>query len=489
MKDMERQGFDESWKQAFEDAAFSPSENVWTNIELELEREKASQLKRRLVFYQLLAAASVVFAISVVLGMYTMNNRQKEMLAARIAPANTEKKVRPDDASASSADNSGKQQVEQQAKTDQVPSVTQQHASPIVQSLTSKQNNNSRTNDKINGGNDKGNADTQVVENSIAMMNENESAPARVLDDAVFKSPTNSELPPLVDQRKPQLVLPATAAVMVADPVQQMMTRLQERERELIREDEEVKEEKKNEKRDDEKLWTSLGFAAGSFSTVNSEGSSAVQSAQLTAAHQEAKASGVTYSMGLNLGTKLSERWVFQGGVNYLTQNSTYAQNNVLLVPDAENKAFTAKAPNIKDIDNLQAPENLANTAPFDVNNNVRYLSIPMQAGFLIINRGLGLQLNAGLATDLFLQNTITATYDGDKIDASKSDFGEDSAFRPVNLSGLMGTEVSYKFGRHYRIALNPGLKYPFNSIYKSDAYKATRLSFDVGLRFRYIFH
>jgi hypothetical protein len=127
-------------------------------------------------------------------------------------------------------------------------------------------------------------------------------------------------------------------------------------------------------------------------------------------------------------------------------------------------------------------------TSPYNVNNNIRYLSIPLQAGFLVVNRAFGLQLNAGVATDVFLQNIVTA--EGENLDRTTQRIGEDSPYRPVNLSGLMGTEVSYRFGQHYRIALNPGIRYPFNSIYRSAVnVKSTPLTFDVGIRFRYIFH
>jgi hypothetical protein len=196
--------------------------------------------------------------------------------------------------------------------------------------------------------------------------------------------------------------------------------------------------------------------------------------------------------MGINIGTRLSERWVFQGGLNYLTQSSDHTQNSMV-----GDENFTSLRPqSMKDVDRMTTEGALfsdirtsVNTAPYNVNNNTRYLSVPMQAGYLIINRDFGFQLNAGVATDLFLQNTITATVAGETVDKTTEQSGKNSSFRQFNLSGLMGSELSYKFNRHYRISLNPGVRYPFGNIYKSDEYRATRLSFDVGLRFRYIFH
>jgi hypothetical protein len=52
-----------------------------------------------------------------------------------------------------------------------------------------------------------------------------------------------------------------------------------------------------------------------------------------------------------------------------------------------------------------------------------------------------------------------------------------------------MGTEFSYRLGQRYRVALNPALRYPINSVYKSDVgIDSTPITFDIGLRFRYIF-
>ena len=64
MKNMERERFEASWKNAFEKAEISPSENVWTNIELDLEKARGGELKKRLLFYKMLAAACVVFAMA-----------------------------------------------------------------------------------------------------------------------------------------------------------------------------------------------------------------------------------------------------------------------------------------------------------------------------------------------------------------------------------------------------------------------------------------
>jgi hypothetical protein len=60
---MERRTFEDSLKDVFKDAEATPSDKVWTNVELELEKETGGSMRRRLAFYQLLAAAAVTLAL------------------------------------------------------------------------------------------------------------------------------------------------------------------------------------------------------------------------------------------------------------------------------------------------------------------------------------------------------------------------------------------------------------------------------------------
>jgi hypothetical protein len=299
-------------------------------------------------------------------------------------------------------------------------------------------------------------------------------------------------LPPFYAPKKIQLRIPVSENE--ADPVVAMLARLELREMQVSGAD----ENKKTTDAETENFWTSVGLAAGSFNTIHTAVSNTSTNTLIASnsqiANQEAKASGYTYSVGVNIGTKISSRWVLQGGVNYLTHSSDYMADNAVAA-SADYKSF--RPASIHELDKLNeslvngdklADEKLVYTAPYSINNSMRYVSIPLQAGYLLIDRSFGLQLNAGVATDLFLNNTLKA--EGDNLGNSSQSSGSDSPYRAVNLSGLIGTEFSYRFGPHYRVSVNPGMRYPFNTIYKSDlGVQASPLSFDVGLRFRYIFH
>jgi len=79
MKDMERQKFENDFKDAFEQAGITPSDNLWTGIELDLEKAESKKMKRTLFMYKLMAAASITFAMFVAGAYYyagfTSSNR------------------------------------------------------------------------------------------------------------------------------------------------------------------------------------------------------------------------------------------------------------------------------------------------------------------------------------------------------------------------------------------------------------------------------
>ena len=236
------------------------------------------------------------------------------------------------------------------------------------------------------------------------------AAPAFDERSNVASSDINSKyddrgVPSFYTAKDPILVIPKNEV----DPGALLLAQMAAEERKYAQLD---KKEKENAA---EKLWTSVGFAAGGFSSVNtgvspSAANNTVAFTNSSVPDKQAKASGVSYSVGVNVGTKLSKRWTIQGGVNYLTQSSDYIATNVV----ADNNFQTLKAESINELDQLPqladayASSKLAPTVPYSVNNNVKFFSVPVQAGYLLVNQKFGLQLNAGVSTDLFLENTIS---------------------------------------------------------------------------------
>jgi hypothetical protein len=489
---MEKGKFEGSVSDAFKNAEVSPSENSWNNIALELEKANGQQLKKRVLFYQMLAAASVVFALGVSFGMFLMTSENADLTEQLAVQQSINNSHESEKQSAIHIAESNDNAVAEEEVTEKNQNGERKSANQIAERTENSIVRKSVT------GNDRSfrTAGNESYEKQNALVTQADNNNNQIIqnqqdkDGLILLANNSYRLPELYHIGQPQLLY--VKKEQEADPVALMMARLNDREKEIVEEDKKEKEKRS------ETLWTSVGFAAGTFSCSTSSGASATKTANYVLAtnndiaDKEATASGVAYSMGVSLGKKLSERWVLQGGVNYLTQSSDYTAHNAVSSPD-----FTSFRPasihelakmNVSADANTSNEEKLVATAPYNVNNSIRYLSIPLQAGYIIVNHAFGVQVNAGIATDVFLQSTVTA--EGKDISKSEQESGEDSPYRPVNLSGLMGTELSYKFAKNYRIALNPGIRYSLNTIYKSDLGVDTApITFDLGLRFRYIFN
>jgi hypothetical protein len=605
MNDMESRKFEDDLKNAFEGAEVPPSENVWTNVELELVREETGKMKRRILFYQLLAAASITFAAIVAgISYYSLNSdpsnknsialstdstnargtdevksnnsevatspsssaseitqerraeqghmksqsksdvntsrnektpgsegtfeNQKGTTTSTTAPSlNDEKKLRDNSVSAGKVrqdlpiDNTSRsnQSVENQIA---LQSQEGQDSKAKDNSYSSKQNIQQRDplNEKNTQPKTEANREDAITSNNIdnktGVVNEIQSnslnqnkenvADTKGTDrsiekvDAIQITPDQpnlasdlhdderiafsaTKLPPLVEEKRRVLTFPK-APESNADEVALMFARLNDLEKKMAGEDQKKKKGSSN-----EKIWTSLGFAAGAFNATSPSIANSGRGtfASTSSAKNQAKASGVAYSLGVSMGGKVSKRWTIQGGVNYLTQMSDFESTEALASSNFE----TFKASSLTEqyrMDADMGQQNLVPTAPYTVNNSVEFISVPMQAGYLIVNKKVGVQVNAGVSTDLFLQNTIDP--EGTGLDKTTQGRGFDSPYRNLNFSGLLGTELSYLFSKRYRLILNPGVRYPFNSIYKEDTgINSSPLTFDIGLRFRYIFH
>ena len=496
---MERQKFEESWQEAFDNAEVKPSENVWKNLELDLEKAKGAQLKRRLVFFQLLAAASLVFAIGVGIGVYFLNRGAVKPTNALVFHPRVQQKTTTDQKESiqerTKTETAAPDQLKSEETHETITSEAGNAAKNLQQSVLKKAGKKSQV-----PNTDKSSSDI-IDSNSISIAVADSKLPS---EEKLFSTINRQHvLPRFVENKKIEFI-PLEAAPET-DPVATMLARLDQREAEL-RDSNSAKKDKKEKKgRRSETLWTSIGVAAGTFNTFNSGAEATAAnmdflSAQSTYGDDATKASiasrqvsapGMAYSMGVSVGTKVANRWVLQGGVNYLTQLSEYeAQNAVTIVRSDMSTSFRPASLNELggQAQGAATEKTIVTTAPYNINNDIRYLSVPLQAGYLLINKDVGLQVNAGVATDLFLRNTIAA--DGENMDRSKLDSEDNSLYRAVNFNGIIGTEVSYRFAEHYRVSLNPGVRYPLNTIYKSEVgVNANPLTFDVGLRFRYIFN
>lgn len=446
MENTERNKFEQAWQEVFAQAEQTPSQEVWMSVERNLAVAEGGQMKRKVVFYQRIAAAAVLIAL--VLGAITTYYVVDESGETRL----TENAVDPTPnqkpaGQAAAAHNHSNQSISENQDDTRSSNPDRGVVSLWEEQQENKDNKISPTSRLLS------HPDPQQV-NFTNRVNRNVDFVG--LEDIYVGVPAEVKGKPHAVEliRK----LPAMPASMMADT--------------------------KQKNKSGEQLWAALGAAAGNY-TPQVSGGYAMQSASggLSSGNQgssDASSKGNAYSFGFNVGTRLSDRWVLQGGLAYMNQAIDYTSTMASVSSSNKIRALVA------DYAFSNSGNSVTLTNPYEINSINEYVSIPVQAGYLVLNRKAGIQINSGLATDIFLRNTLTDK--SGQLDTYSEGAGDNSPYRTFSWSALMGTELSYKLGTHYRVALAPGLRYSLSPVVKSDA-SSNPLVWDLGFRFRYIFN
>lgn len=432
--------FEKEFQDVFRDAEVRPHDRVWTGIELELEKTAAARNRKRLLFYQWLAAASLVFAAGTT-AIYLSSIQENPSLSGSNPEFEIASGVTPLDSEKPEPFSGGHNVIsELPGQADilsEAPKSFSRKSSMIAAAGNLAEETNNRTiNDETTTGRRR-----QTVFDAYAVRR-----PGALVQPGKIKLPDNS-----------------------VDPGELLLARLADEERKIQQAETKIKKEK---------IWTSVGFGAGTFNPNVSAPPSSFSMASVRIPSDPGPSSGPAYSVGAQMGYRLSKKLVVQGGFTYLNQQASYTSSTALM----EATSTTASLNEFADRE-----ENLIVTSPYEISGSMQYMSLPLQTGFLLIDRDFSWMINAGVATDFFIQTVLTPENSGYGRMVINS--GKDSPYRSVNFAGLAGMELSYRFAEKYRIALAPGFRYALQSIYKSDINtEVMPVTYDVSLRFRYIF-
>jgi len=460
MENTERQKFDNDWRDAFQHAEQNPSAEVWSALDTELTRAEGGVMKRKVVFYQRLAAASILFAL--VFGSLTTYYNLKQNISGENEIATTNQSTnQPDTTIPDQHIKQGNAVVESESKAD-----VAENGSRVPKSGATKANGNSIINKSDQSALIAFSKEDSDAAEEIAteQMIRQSSIKARTIAGISSQDLPSPEVKISGKPREVTIVrkLPAMPASYMA--------------------------ESRKEKKSGEAFWASVGASAGNYSPQTNFNSPALAASPGSgtglsnkSASSNAYSQGSAYSVGLNVAKRVSDHWVVQGGLSYLNQAIGYTSNFATV--SAGNKVYASVA----DYATLQQnTSTLTLTNPYEINSVNQFISVPIQAGYLLVDRKVGLQLNSGLSTDIFMQNTLTDK--SGQLDKYSEGAGEDSPYRTFSWAALVGTELSYKIGTQYRVSLAPGLRYSMSPVLKSEAVSGNSVVWDLGFRFRYIF-
>ena len=226
----------------------------------------------------------------------------------------------------------------------------------------------------------------------------------------------------------------------------------------------------------DEDLWAGINFSSGYFNPnfdiqeagqVNT--SSFLMPSRLDDNNSvppsnvaEDNSGGQSFSFGFSVGKRVAKRWVVQSGLNYLNHTSDGSTNAFYELSDQSRTPATASF-SVEDAESLNLSSSVIN---FD--NQFQFLSVPVTAGYVLFDKKVSLVLSAGVGTDFFLRNNVSPDNEG--IEDFSVSPGEASPYRTVYFNGLMGTQLRYRFSKHYSFTFEPSYSIAINSFSKSNS-------------------
>lgn len=443
MQNVDRSGFETQWQAAFRGAEAQPKRDVWMAIENSLSRVENQNNKRRVVVYRRIAAAlalCLVASVSLTVFKWNRSESDSSIVSQKVVEG---KKSEPTD------------QLNVEAKG----SSSTANASHTA-AVTGANSHTSKVPSKK--------SETQSP--SVAMT----TTPTVAVDSA-----TNNATSNLADRAMTEVQPGDNSAAIAHEPPKQLT---EEEEKALVKKllaEPEIVVEKKEPGR----LWASVGAAAGSYMGDGGAGGavpfglSGNPSPSNPYSSGQQPTEGNAYSIGVLVGKQFGNRIQLQAGLTYMNQRADYTSNVVSLLDSRV--ALDQSA-------GINGASGYGVTSSYTVNSSTNYLSIPLQAGYLIVDRKVGLAVNAGLATDLFLTNTLSDA--SGQRQSSTQQAGDQGLYRAVSFAGIGNMEFNFRLANHYQLSLVPGFRYSLTNVYQEGSFVNKPLVFDVGFRFRYIF-
>ncbi|MEP5613997.1 MAG: hypothetical protein ABJP45_17225 [Cyclobacteriaceae bacterium] len=187
---------------------------------------------------------------------------------------------------------------------------------------------------------------------------------------------------------------------------------------------------------------------------------------------------GVATSLGIDFGVKVGKRWSVESGIQYTSvQNQANASVNIVdaysiltsEVAGGEGEGGTTT------VRTKQVEENFDQS--LNLENSMSFTSIPIKAGYSLIDSKLSLRLNAGLSANYFLTSRLTDP--SGQIQASD----QSEAYNVWSFDGLTGFEFGYNISNNFNLTLEPNYRQSITPLRES---LNTRSGFMIQTGLRY---
>jgi len=203
-----------------------------------------------------------------------------------------------------------------------------------------------------------------------------------------------------------------------------------------------------------------------------------------------------TVSGGMIASMKVSKRISISSGIRYsqMSQNThtDYYMNKtsgiVYLQPVEKSASISGDVslniPSVSSIvySNGMKPANATSFAS-DISQEFKYLEVPIQATYKLIDNKLSLGLTGGISTNILVGNYASITENGIKLSQ-----GDTDNLRNVIYSGSAGFELGYDLGNRLVLTVEPRVKQYMHSVSSNDMinFKPLQLGIFTGITYSF---
>ncbi len=429
MEQADRTHFEQEWRDAFEDARMTPPAHVWNGIEKSMHGSSGN--RKRLFLIQLAMAASVLFAMSIgAAGVYQLFMSE----ASREIPVMA-------DSTGNGSDKSAESQQEATLEKDSKTTDSGDQLTYMPETAVTSESENS--------GKEKSGpvitADREMDADALA---------ERFVEGSVSSSFDLDKLDPF----ESGLAYDAALLQRVPQGVPYSIT-----------------PRRKNNRASS---WAALGVSTGNFTS----GSGASDSYMLGASLEDANAvrvgrvseesTGSVFQVEMNFGKRIARRWIVQGGVGYLERNS-----------DGMSNIISARGTAVSGLASEQFAQAVV-SEPYRIENSLQVVTVPVQVGYILVDRKVGVRLLTGIANEMMLQYKVEDV-DGN-LGSQSYKPGDSEEYNSYGMSALVSTEVSYTVADRYQMALQPRMRQSILPLKETD--ESLPRTMELGFAVRYLF-
>jgi hypothetical protein len=471
-----RDRFEQAWQRALSDAEKAPPPSVWQKVEAGLATGEASMYRRRLVYFKWVAAASVLLSIG--MGLYIWHG-QYDAGHTPIASMHEEGREGQGTARELSAD----QGTTEISDPGQALAYNRENAAGRSGSAGAVE----RAGQRFHAANDARPGTTAAVI-AVSQRDADPGAYAFSTQDSDNRAQTSVYRTLPVAGRQLGIRTAISTLPVPADQIYRTPTMLPR-----ARKDNAPLQ-----------LLAGLNFSTGrfdpgyeaagpaifqppalaSFETLSYRNVSDNMANNASEVSGESYAPSASFAYGMNFGARVGNHWIVQTGLKYIYANSWARTSAFYQDPATMQRTAVLRPINYS----TEGVVQVVQTDRVQLKNAFEFISIPLQAGYIVFDRVIDMSLLAGLSADFLVGNAITDQ--GGMLQDFNTGRGQDSPYRSIYYNGSLSTALGAVIGQRYRITVEPGYRMALSDLTKESFSLNSRpsafyVSFGINYRFR----